>query len=345
MPRSARIWEPGDILSIVVRSHEGRPIFVDDDDRRFFVDRLRRVFAAADVELLAWSLLVNHFHIVIRVTRVPPATLFLRLNTALARRERRRRGDHGAVFQDRYWSRRCAEELLRLLTYVLGNPAHHGVVSSVAALESYPWTATPEVLGLAPPDLVDPRKTLSLIDPDEGVARALLRDALLARVAEWRAKEPGVDACDEPGCRGEQDGCRLVHVVPQPMPGSQIFACATQSLISTSTTAGVHDERLNRAARLRAAGWQPADLIAPIARRLGADPAGVLRGARIHSACRARAVLIHVACDGVGVPAVDIARLVGVGASAVSAARQRGSRLLAEHGWSMDDVVSWPSRT
>lgn len=128
MPRSARAWEPGDIQSMVVRAHEGRPMFAALEVRLFFVDRLRQVFVAADVDLLAWALLISQLHLVIRVTVAPPATLFLRLNIAVARRERSRRGDHGAVLQDRYWSGPCAEGLERLLTYVLSNPARHGVV-------------------------------------------------------------------------------------------------------------------------------------------------------------------------------------------------------------------------
>ena len=60
MPRQQRLWEPGDILSIVGRGHEGRPLFATEDDRRFFVDRLRLVFVPKDVDLYAWALLMNH---------------------------------------------------------------------------------------------------------------------------------------------------------------------------------------------------------------------------------------------------------------------------------------------
>ena len=59
MPRERRAWEPGRILGVVGRAHEGRPIFAGEDDRRFFVpDR---------VSLLAWALQVDHDHLVSRV--------------------------------------------------------------------------------------------------------------------------------------------------------------------------------------------------------------------------------------------------------------------------------------
>src|SRR5258708_3792544 len=102
MPRTRRPWEPGDLPSIVVRGHEGRPLFATDGDRRFFVERLGKVFVPRDVDLLAWSLPINHYHLMIRVTGLPPERLFRRLNTAIAVRERRRCGDQGAVLQGRY---------------------------------------------------------------------------------------------------------------------------------------------------------------------------------------------------------------------------------------------------
>ena len=124
MPRGQRIWAPGDLLGIVGRGHEGRPLFATDDDRRFFVERLGRVFQPRDVDLLGWALLINHYHLMIRVTEATPESLFRRLNTSLGMRERRRRGDHGTVFQGRTWSGRCENEgaAVAVLTYVLGNP-------------------------------------------------------------------------------------------------------------------------------------------------------------------------------------------------------------------------------
>lgn len=345
MPRSARLWEPGDLLSVVVRAHEGRPIFAGDDDRGFFVDRLRRVFVATDVDLLAWALLVNHFHLLIRVTRLPPERLFRRLGTALGLRERRLRGDHGAVLQGRYWSRPCRDEssVLSALTYVLGNPVHHGVVPSAAALESYAWTATPEVLGCASPGLVDATKTLGLVHPDPETARASLRVALADRVARWKSQRAGFDLCEEPGCRGEPDGCLLVHprrVRTFRTDGGDAAPPVASSIAGIAT---IHDEQFDRQARLRLRGWRPADLVGPVCLRLGATPTALLDGSHRPPECAARAAIAHVACDGAGVLGAEIAELLRVSDSAVTRARVRGARVLSEHGWSVDEVLSWPA--
>lgn len=53
-------------------------------------------------------------------------------------------------------------------------------------------------------------------------------------------------------------------------------------------------------------------------------------------------MVVHAAFDGVGVPVVEVERLLSVSAAAAPAARRRGSCLLAELEWSVEDVVSWP---
>ncbi len=341
MSRRRREWEPGDILSIVGRAHEGRLIFTGDDDRRFFVDRLRRVFVPGDVDLLAWALLANHYHLMIRVTDVAPSTLLLRLNTMIARRERRRRGDRGAVFQDRFWSGRCTDvgAELALLTYVLGNPVHHGVVETAELLESYPWTAYPEILGLQAPGLVDAPKTLSLLCGDEVAARNALREAMSRRVARWRAAADGADPCEEPTCSGARDVCRLVH--PALVRTGAVAAAGVTGSVMASGISRVHDERSIRRARLHAAGWRPSALVVPVCARFGAEPDAVLNGVRRRPESLARAVVAYVACDGVGAAVGEVAALLGVSGPAATAARRRGRALVDAHGWSIDEVLSW----
>lgn len=327
-------------MSIVGRTHEGRPIFVTDDDRLFFVDRLRSVFRPGAVDLLAWGLLVNHFHLVIRVLGVPPGELFLRLMSPVARRERRRRGDYGTVWGDRYWSGRCRDDggLFALLLYVLGNPVHHGVVPNAEALETYPWTGYPEILGLCAPRLVEPAKTLAHIHPDLEVARGILREGMSGRAARWQAERNGVDLCEEPGCRGADDLCGGVHrhrvrrrAAPSARAGSDALA----------TVAREHDERVARAAALQARGWRPADLVVPVCARFGADPQALLGGGRKAPESAARALIACVACDAAGVPMRVLADVLGVSGAAVSLARERGAALLAARGWTAEDVLAW----
>jgi putative transposase len=337
VPRERRLWGPGEVLGVVGRAHEGRPLFATDDDRRFFVERLRKVFVAPAVELLAWALLINHYHLLIRVGDVAPGRVFLRFNTVLAQRERRRRGDHGAVFQDRFWSRPCDGDLLHLLTYVLGNPVHHRVLPSAEALETYPWTAYPEVLGLAKPGLVDAAATLRLVHPDPRVAVPTLREAMAARIAGWHGQRAGVDVCDDPVCRRAADGCLLVHHERRSSPGlEQAPESASVSRRGISTE---HDRRRERRLALIASGRGLRDVVAMTAAHLGADADAVERGVRTHVESGARAVAAYVACDALGCPVGEVAALLGVSGTALPRARRRGRAILEARGWTTDDVV------
>ena len=186
--------------------------------------------------------------------------------------------------------------------------------------------------------------------PDERAARVQFRDALADRVAAWRAQRDGVDLCEEPGCRGVRDGCRLVHPAPVRRAKDGRAAGEVRPPLEPTGLPTVHDDRMDRMdrmdreAQLRAAGWKPVSLVRVVAERMGASPTGVLNGARTHAECGARAAVIHVACDGAAVPVNELARVLGVSAAAVSAARPRGRRVLADLGWSVDLVVAWSLR-
>jgi putative transposase len=66
MPRSARIDIPGILQHVMVRGIEKRDIFLDDDDKALFVERFSKLLIATGTECLAWALLSNHFHLLLR---------------------------------------------------------------------------------------------------------------------------------------------------------------------------------------------------------------------------------------------------------------------------------------
>jgi len=61
MPRTRRLDIPGLLHHVIVRGVERRPIFLDDRDRTFFLDRFSKLLQETDTDCLAWSLLTNHY--------------------------------------------------------------------------------------------------------------------------------------------------------------------------------------------------------------------------------------------------------------------------------------------
>lgn len=72
MPRAARIDIPDLLQHVIVRGIEKRDIFTSVDDRRDFVRRFSRLLESTETQCLAWALMSNHFHLLLRAKDIPP---------------------------------------------------------------------------------------------------------------------------------------------------------------------------------------------------------------------------------------------------------------------------------
>jgi len=190
MARKTRKWSPGAIHHAVARGHCGSAIFGPDEDRAFVVERAARVFRETGATCLAWSILSNHYHVLLRCDG-PPGRTFQRLNTAIAWRVSRGRGGKGAVFEDRYFSDPCADEnsLLGRFAYVTANPVHHRVVATIAALRRYRWSSLGELLGDREPSWTDVSASLAMFDPDPVKARRGVMSLLEQQAQAWSEEQ------------------------------------------------------------------------------------------------------------------------------------------------------------
>ena len=84
MPRKSRIDAPGALHHIIVRGIERSEIFKDNIDRNDFLDRLGKIIQETKTKCYAWSLIPNHFHLLLKTGQVPIATVMLRLLTGYA---------------------------------------------------------------------------------------------------------------------------------------------------------------------------------------------------------------------------------------------------------------------
>lgn len=109
MPRKARIDAPGALHHIIVRGIERRKIFLDDQDREDFVERLGGILTETHTCCLAWALIPNHAHFLFRTGPTPIATVMRRLLTGYAVFHNHRHRRHGHLFQNRYKSILCQE--------------------------------------------------------------------------------------------------------------------------------------------------------------------------------------------------------------------------------------------
>lgn len=149
MPRAARLDIAGVLQHVIVRGIERRDIFLDDQDRSLFLTRLSSLLRGTSTHCFAWSLLSNHFHLLLRPTAAPLSHLMRGLLTGYAVGFNRKYRRAGHLFQNRYKSIVCEEEpyLLELVRYIHLNPLRAGLVANLESLDHYPWSGHAVLMG------------------------------------------------------------------------------------------------------------------------------------------------------------------------------------------------------
>jgi REP element-mobilizing transposase RayT len=149
MPRTARIDIPGLLQHVIVRGIERRDIFLDDVDRRLFLERLSKLLTETGTGCIAWALMSNHFHLLLcpQVTKLSVFMRRLLTGYAVVFNLQHKRSGH--LFQNRYKSIACQEDayLLELIRYIHLNPLRVGLVKTIDELDSYPWCGHAVLMG------------------------------------------------------------------------------------------------------------------------------------------------------------------------------------------------------
>jgi len=149
MPRQARLDAPGTLHHVIIRGIEKRSIVNDQIDRESFVSRMGKLSIETKTLIHAWALLDNHAHILLRSSSYGLSRYMRRLLTGHAVTYNQRHGRHGHLFQNRYKSIVCEEEVyfLELVRYIHLNPLRAGQVESLEDLGFWPWCGHSALLG------------------------------------------------------------------------------------------------------------------------------------------------------------------------------------------------------
>jgi putative transposase len=193
MPRAARIDIPGVLQHVMARGIDKTNIFVDDADRAAFVARFSRLLQATGTQCLAWALLSNHFHLLLRPTREKLSLFMRRLLTGYAVTFNLRHRRTGHLFQNRYKSIVCEEEpyLLELVRYIHLNPLRAGLVADVEGLDRYRWSGHAGIVGISPLAGQEFAEVLALFGQRTKTARAAYGQFIRDGVPQGRRTELG----------------------------------------------------------------------------------------------------------------------------------------------------------
>ncbi len=158
MPRQARQLSESGIYHVVLRGINRQAIFLDAEDHLRFLRYLNDLRAVSGCAVLAYCLMGNHVHLVLRTGTETIGQVVKRLGVRYARWYNTKYSRVGHVFQDRFRSRPVDDDeyLVTLLRYVWNNPVKAGIVERPG---QYRWSS------LSQGALVDREVLQSFVEP------------------------------------------------------------------------------------------------------------------------------------------------------------------------------------
>jgi REP element-mobilizing transposase RayT len=324
MPRKARIDAPGALHHIIIRGIECKAIFKDNTDRANFLERLDHIISETETGCYAWVLMTNHVHLLLKTGLAPIATVMRRLLTGYAVSFNRRHRRHGQLFQNRYKSFLCEEDvyLKELVRYIHLNPLRAKIVKDLKALNKYQWCGHSVLMGKVEADFQDTAYVLRLFGQSTRPAR--------------RAYESFVRKGEEQGRRPDLVGGGLLRSVGgwaalKGLRDIGIRIKGDERLLGSSDfverVLKQADEQLEERYRLQISIISLPVLIEKVAHYYQIDSENLRSACKERRVTEARRVLCYIAVRKLGYKCSDVSKTIGISAVTVSKAVSLGSKL------------------
>ena len=279
MPRGPRVDFPGAVHHVYARGIEKRPIFLDDVDRRSFLDRIEKNLPKWGMRCLVWSLMPNHFHLLLQSDEGHLPSFMHCLLTGYSMRFNGRHQRVGHLFQNRYMSPVvCKDGYFRdVVRYIHLNPVRSEIVRSISELEEYPWTGHRHIVRGGPPAWQDTGLLQTEFEDPRDVT------GWIRRYREYIEKVP--EGTFQP-CGVEDGGPESDAGLSEPTGAQEYWESESYKVFS--------------------------DLLHLIAAKNGVPATEVFGGARGYTAVRARRELLRECKSRLDISIVQLSRWLGV---------------------------------
>ena len=311
MPRQARIDIPGLLQHVIVRGVAQIDIFLDDDDRKVFVQRLSDLLAETKTNCSAWALLDNHVHLLLTPTEQPLASFMRRLLTGYAVVFNLRHKRSGHLFQNRYKSIVCDSDayLLELVRYIHLNPLRAGIVTTLDDLAEYRWCGHQQFLGKGKTQLIQKDEILSLFSKRRKTAIA----HYLQFLADGLQQDKGVKL--------STGGRRISQTLNSNLQEDDLF---DERILG----GGIFVEQVLTAAEFDIKSELTLDkLVSRVAAHFGIAVEELAWPCRQPEIVHIKALICYLSTRRYRIAGIDVAKRLGYSTSAVSHAAKRGQRL------------------
>ena len=133
---------PDRCFHIYNRGNNGENIFLEEKNYPYFLDLMRKHLLPVG-DILAYCMLKNHFHLLVRTKAEPLekniSKAFSNFFNAYAKAINKAYNRTGSLFQDRFKRILIEDEeyIINLVTYIHLNPERHGIANDFRSYSSY----------------------------------------------------------------------------------------------------------------------------------------------------------------------------------------------------------------
>lgn len=335
MPRSSRIDAAGALHHIIARGIDRCEIFRDNADRNNFLDRLGRIITETKTSCLAWALIPNHFHLLLRTGAVPIATVMRRLLTGYAVSHNRRHRRSGHLFQNRYKSILCQEDayLLELVRYIHLNPVRAEIVKDIKALDKYPFSGHSAIMGKVMRQWQDADWVLKLYDDRLWMARRRYRAFVEKGVSQGRRSD-----LMGGGLIRSSGGWAAVKAKRK----AKIFEKSDERILGdgdfVEEVLVAAQEQMEKRYRLAAEGYDLDTISSKVCDMMDVDASSLWAPGKERKRVEARSVLCYWAVRDLGTNMAELSRRLKLSISGVSLSVKRGERIVQDRGYRLIDL-------
>ena len=173
-----KINAPGVMSHIIQRASGAERLFHEEDDYLEMLARLKKVSETHEIEFIAFVLMPNHVHLLLRQSEANLHEAMRELFSRYARRHNKKYERKGHLFGSRYRQAVCLDDayVLTVSLYIHLNPVRAGLVVQPTY---YRWSSCRLFTeSTAPVSFVSPEKILQMLSRDSHEGKDIYREML-----------------------------------------------------------------------------------------------------------------------------------------------------------------------
>ena len=142
MGNRRKVWQPELFYHITMRGFNKQLIFRSKEDFRFFIHTLQQAHTIYSFTIIAYSLMNNHYHLLIRSPRVPLSEVLIFINQRYADYFKQKYKFNGQLYETKYYTNMISEPLELLRVSKLIHQNHLYIQKTILGkLENYPYSS------------------------------------------------------------------------------------------------------------------------------------------------------------------------------------------------------------